>query len=93
MTFYLHRLGFRGEPEVCLTAQPVVGQKSVNLAKLSVWIEEKLTSEIIKEFVIPNMMDIRLPVMCGNYKTKPQKPRAKRVRGSASSISICRIQK
>ena len=67
--FYIFpRFGFRGEPDTILTAQPIVGEKSVNLQKLSSWIEEKLTQEFHRETVIPNMIDHRIPLMCGNYK-------------------------
>ncbi|XP_067930548.1 testis-expressed protein 2-like [Watersipora subatra] len=65
--------GFRKAPELILTATPIVGAKSVNLAKLSQWIEEKLTAEFNREFVIPNMIDRQVPLMCGNYEPPQNK--------------------
>lgn len=61
-----------------ISAKPIVGEKYVNLAKLSLWIEEKLTGEFQREFVIPNMVEIRSPIMCGNYKFSAAKSKSKR---------------
>ena len=80
------RFGFRGPPDIILTAKPIVGEKSVNLNKLSSWIEEKLTTEFYREFVIPNMIEKRVSIMCGNYKNI-SKTTHKKARATVSAVN------
>jgi len=60
-----------------ISAKPIIGEKSVNLTKLSLWIEQKLVEEFHRFFVIPNMVEIMANVMIGNYTRKKARVKAK----------------
>lgn len=56
-------IGFRGNPKLVLCAKPAFGERSINLAHVTRWIEKKLLLEFQKFLVMPNMEDFICPVM------------------------------
>ncbi|XP_076292499.1 uncharacterized protein LOC143214869 isoform X2 [Lasioglossum baleicum] len=58
--------GFKPVPKVTLTVKPAVGERAVNFAYITKWIEDKLLREFEKLVVLPNMDDLVLP-LCPNY--------------------------
>lgn len=59
-------LGFRGNPKLQLCAKPAFGERSINFAHVTRWIEKKLSQEFQKFLVMPNMEDFICPVMNSN---------------------------
>lgn len=55
--------GFRGDPNLVLSARPRLGEHRVSMSHAIEWIEKKLQQEFNKLLVIPNMDDIILSVM------------------------------
>lgn len=58
--------GFKAVPKIVLTVQPALGERTVNIAYVTKWIETKLLREFEKVVVLPNMDDLVLP-LCPNY--------------------------
>ncbi|KAH7715664.1 Protein F55C12.5 a [Aphelenchoides avenae] len=59
--------GFRKPPtRMSVRAVPQVGDRSVVFSTLSEWIESKIVLLFEKNFVMPNLDDIVVPLMCGN---------------------------
>ncbi|XP_078033842.1 uncharacterized protein LOC144468315 isoform X2 [Augochlora pura] len=58
--------GFKPVPKVTLNVKPAVGERAVNIAYVTKWIEDKLLREFEKVVVLPNMDDLVLP-LCPNY--------------------------
>lgn len=58
--------GFRPVPKISLTVQPALGERTLNIAYVTKWIETKLLKEFEKLVVLPNMDDLVLP-LCPNY--------------------------
>ena len=56
--------GFRTNPYLRLSAKPKVGSREVSVSHITDWIEKKLTVEFQRVFVMPNMDDIPVPVLC-----------------------------
>lgn len=63
--------GFRGNPNLVLSAKPRVGERDVSLSNITDWIEKKLAVEFQRVFVMPNMDDIPIPLMCDHLPTNP----------------------
>lgn len=55
--------GFRGNPQFHLAARPRVGVREVSLSPVTEWIEKKLAIEFQRVFVMPNMDDVKIPLM------------------------------
>lgn len=55
--------GFRGKPNLVLTARPCLGNHAVSTSHVIEWIQKKLQEEFCKLLVIPNMDDIFVQVM------------------------------
>ncbi|XP_075231326.1 testis-expressed protein 2-like isoform X2 [Lycorma delicatula] len=55
--------GFRPDPQLQLSAQPKVGDRTISLLHISTWIERRLRREFQKLLVLPNMDDLIIPVM------------------------------
>lgn len=55
--------GFRGNPQLSITARPKLGLHEVTFAHVTEWIEKKLALEFQKLLVMPNMDDIVIPIM------------------------------
>lgn len=63
--------GFRGNPKLVLIAKPKVGQRAVSFAYITEWLEKKMTLEFQRMFVMPNMDDIPIPLMCDQLDSTP----------------------
>lgn len=60
--------GFRPNTKLGISAKPKVGQRGINMAYITNYIEKKLLREFEKLLVMPNMDDLIIPVM---NKIKP----------------------
>ncbi|XP_045070725.1 testis-expressed protein 2-like [Coregonus clupeaformis] len=54
---------FRVPPRLDLRVRPMLGEREVTFTHVTEWIEKKLSREFQKEFVMPNMDDLYLPLM------------------------------
>lgn len=52
--------GFKSVPNIALTVQPALGERTVNIVYVTKWIETKLLREFEKLVVLPNMDDLVL---------------------------------
>ena len=57
---------FRSPPSMSVKAVPQVGDRSVAFSTVSEWIVSKIRLVLEKNLVVPNMDDIRIPVLGGN---------------------------
>jgi hypothetical protein len=57
---------FRSPPQMSIKAVPQVGDRSVAFSTVSDWIVQKIRLVLEKNLVLPNMDDIRIPVLGGN---------------------------
>uniref|UniRef100_A0AC35GYH3 SMP-LTD domain-containing protein n=1 Tax=Panagrolaimus sp. PS1159 TaxID=55785 RepID=A0AC35GYH3_9BILA len=57
---------FRSPPTMSVKAVPQVGDRSVAFSTVSDWIVSKIRLVLEKNLVVPNMDDIRIPVLGGN---------------------------
>ncbi|KAM4524156.1 testis-expressed protein 2 isoform 1-T2 [Odontesthes bonariensis] len=76
-------------PKLDLHVRPKLGEREVTFCHVTEWIEKKLKDEFQKVFVLPNMDDIYLPLMCSGVDS-PQAYESQRSR-SSSTESIERI--
>ncbi|CAG2162011.1 unnamed protein product [Oppiella nova] len=58
--------GFRGNPDLVLSARPKLGEHEVSISHVTDIIERKLRAEFAKVLVMPNMDDLVLPVLMAN---------------------------
>lgn len=58
--------GFRELPNMSMKAIPQVGGRNVVFSTISDWIESKIRLVMEKNLVVPNLDDIRIPVLAGN---------------------------
>jgi hypothetical protein len=68
--------GFRKNPDLVLSAKPRVGDREVSLSPVTDWIEKKLAIEFQRVFVMPNMDDIPIPLMCAHLHDPDELPAA-----------------
>ncbi|XP_033109929.1 testis-expressed protein 2-like isoform X2 [Anneissia japonica] len=61
--------GFRGKPNLWLSAKPKLGERQVTITHITEFIEKKLELEFQKIFVLPNMDDLVIPIMQGEIET------------------------
>jgi len=58
--------GFRGNPDLVLSARPKLGEHEVSISHVTDIIERKLRAEFAKVLVMPNMDDLVIPVLMAN---------------------------
>ena len=58
--------GFRGNPDLVLSARPKLGEHEVSISQVTDIIERKLRAEFAKVLVMPNMDDLVIPVLMTN---------------------------
>ncbi|XP_074593889.1 testis-expressed protein 2 [Brevipalpus obovatus] len=64
--------GFRGQPNLVLSARPRLGDHRVSMSHVIEWIQKKLQEEFCKLLVIPNMDDIVISVMSAHSNVEVQ---------------------
>ncbi|XP_070958595.1 testis-expressed protein 2-like isoform X1 [Oncorhynchus clarkii lewisi] len=62
---------FRVPPRLDLRVRPMLGEREVTFTHVTEWIEKKLSREFQKEFVMPNMDDLYLPLMSSVLDNPP----------------------
>ncbi|KAJ7989744.1 hypothetical protein DPEC_G00307700 [Dallia pectoralis] len=62
---------FRVPPRLDLRVRPMLGEREVTFTHVTEWIEKKLSREFQKEFVMPNMDDLYLPLMTSALDSPP----------------------
>ncbi|XP_034151246.1 testis-expressed protein 2 isoform X2 [Esox lucius] len=62
---------FRVPPRLDLRVRPMLGEREVTFTHVTDWIEKKLGREFQKEFVMPNMDDLYLPLMTSVLDNPP----------------------
>uniref|UniRef100_A0A8C4SG19 Testis expressed 2, like n=1 Tax=Erpetoichthys calabaricus TaxID=27687 RepID=A0A8C4SG19_ERPCA len=65
---------FRIPPRLELKVRPKLGEREVTFTHVTEWIENKLQQELQKVFVMPNMDDLHLPIMCSSLEYLDQLP-------------------
>ncbi|XP_054160251.1 testis-expressed protein 2-like [Oppia nitens] len=60
--------GFRGNPDLVLSARPKLGEHEVSISHITDIIERKLRAEFAKVLVMPNMDDLVIPVLTANIE-------------------------
>ncbi|XP_062860033.1 testis-expressed protein 2 [Trichomycterus rosablanca] len=63
--------GFCEPPKLDLRVRPKLGEREVTFCHVTEWIEKMLQDEFQKVFVLPNMDDIYLPLMCSAQESQP----------------------
>lgn len=61
--------GFRGDPHLELSVKPRVGDRQINIPNITEWITKKLELEFQRVYVMPNMEDLMIPLMCDHVST------------------------
>ncbi|KAL0993106.1 hypothetical protein UPYG_G00103300 [Umbra pygmaea] len=62
---------FHVPPRLDLRVRPMLGEREVTFTHITEWIEKKLSREFQKEFVMPNMDDLYLPLMTSVLTNPP----------------------